>query len=187
MTQMKTPSNYDTPIQASGFPVFMYATDAAYENHSTDLDYSLWKSLDNSDRVIPNENSTLWEKPTMDSEHIVLSFKQAIDDLRSDALELMYVAKSEDGYIEIWIYGNRIPEQVQNRIYEIDFEFAGRFPDAIGDVHVSDRRGRPMQKHATFDLTNEDSYALYRLSSQLWLPTKSTTTSGNGIAISLRS
>ena len=186
--EMKTQSNYGAPVTLLNLPAFIYKADASYQDQSSAGGSPLWESLGDFDRVIPGESKfTLWDESTIDTERVVLSFKQAIECLRSDALELMYVAKSGDGYIEIWIYGNRIPEQTQNRIHEIDFEFSGRFPGAIGDIHVSDRRGRPMSKHATFDLTTEDSYALYRLSPQLWLPKHNMSTSGNATMISLQS
>ncbi len=189
MKPIKTQNNYDVPIGLTGLPIFVYEeAQSSYKDKSPFWDSSLWQSYDDSGKVSPREiESTLLEKPTMDIEHIVLSFKQAIEHLRSDALELMYVAKQEDDYVEIWIYGNQIPEYIRDSVYRIDFDFGGRFPNTIGDIHVSDRRGRPMSKHATFDLATEDSYALYRLSSNLWRLNQNTQSNGKAIMISLRS
>lgn len=189
MEPTKIQNNYNDLVRSPDLPAFVYEIpESSYEDKFSLLDTRLWQSYKDSGKVSPIEiETTLLEESPMDIERVVLSFKKAIERLHSDALELMYVAKPEDGYIEIWIYGNQIPEQIQNRIYEIDFKFGGRFPETIGDVHISDRRGRPMSKHATFDMANEDSYALYRLSSQLWLPQKNTKSSGDAITIFLQS
>lgn len=189
MKPVKIQSNYNEQVKVPAPPIFRYeVNESSYEDESLLSASSLWQSYGDSDKVTPREiESTLWEEPTMDAERIVLSFKQAIDRLQSDALELMAVTKSEKGYWEIRIYGDCIPEKVRHQIHDISFDFGGYYPGIIGDVRISDRRGRSMSNHATFDLTSEGLYALYKLSAQLWHPKQNIFSSGNITMISSRS